>query len=353
MARASDLVTRLRALEAEIENWAERNGGGTRRTARLYREIWEVLTGKGAFEAVRECSRRARGLANWIERHARRTRNNALGKALLEHTEFGASRSAVCRAWGIRPSEWAYLVELANWLGEKVVPGRPLRLWPDDWLSEVEELHERVSVVVEGRALEDMLLGALEAYSVPRGRGRPYTEVYGLCFGSVKTERRRTRREGYVSEIHVLVRRVALQLRAHTSVRSFVPEPRSEAVHLEMARELFPHLELVGDFHSHPYDTLAALREHRGWSFSPQDEDYNRTWVEELSEAGHRPRAGLILAIARAGRRTLAEPPGENILRALIGQCHCFLAAYRINRDGTYSANDVALRCPALTGISG
>ncbi len=352
MARATALVTKLRALEAEIEGWAERNGGGTRRTARLYREVWEVLTGGGAFEAVRDCSRRARGLANWLERHIHHTRSDAPGKALLEHTEFGASRTAVCARWGIRPSEWAYLVELANWLGERVQPGRPLRLWPDEWLSEVEELHEHLNVVVEERALEDMLLGALEAYSVPRGRGRPYTEVYGLCFGSVKTERRKTRGTGLVSEIHVLVRRVALQLRAHTSVRSFIPEPRSEAVHLEMAHELFPHLELVGDFHSHPYDTLAALRENRGWSFSPQDEDYNRTWVEELAQAGHRPRAGLILAIARAGRRTVAQSPGPNILRAVIGQCHCFLAAYRINRDGTYGADDVVLRCSALTGMS-
>ena len=354
VARPSQLVSKLRALEAEFEASSGANSGRPRPVARLYREVWDVLTGEGEFGGVRECSRRAAGLASWVEKHVRFERRGALGKALLEHTEFGASREAVCHGWSVHPSEWVYLRELAAWLGEKVARGRPLRLWPGEWLSEVEEYHEEVSVAVESTALQDMLLGALEAYSVPKGRGARYSEVVGMCFGSVKTQKRSVRGEGSLQVVHVLVRRVALQLRAYTTAGSVAREPRSEAVHLEMAAELFPDLELVGDFHSHPYSSLVELRAKYGWAYSPADEEENQSWIETLASQGHpRPRVSLILAIARAGRARSGKAPGPNVLRATFGRCHCYLAAYRINRNGTYGTNHVSLRCPTITGLSG
>jgi len=352
MARPTTLVSKLRALEAEIEAWASAGNGGRRTSLRPYREIWDVLTAGGEFDLVRQCSRRAAGLASWVEKHVRKTRSDVLGKALLEFTEFGSSRERVCRGWGVRPSEWRYLAELAAWLGEKLARGLPLRAWPAAWLSEVEALHEQVAVFVEDRALEDMLLGALEAYSVPKGRGSRYSEVYGVCFGAVKIAERRERGEGLRRLVDVHVHRVALQLRALAAGGAVYREPRSEAIHLEMAHELFPPLDLVGDFHSHPYHTLGDLQGSRGWEYTPGDEEDNRVWVEGLASAGYRPRAGLILAIARASRRGVpARPRAPHILRSTIGRCHCYLAAYRIHRDGTYSADDVVLRCPTITGL--
>jgi len=143
MARPTRLVSKLRSLGAEIEGWAAANGNGPRRSQRLYREIWEVLTHGGEFEAVRDCSRRAAGLASWIERHLRRDRSNGIGKALLEYTDFAASEAVVCRRWRVRSSEWSYLFELAGYLGEKVRRGVALRKWQNEWLSEVEEQHEK------------------------------------------------------------------------------------------------------------------------------------------------------------------------------------------------------------------
>jgi len=350
MGRPTMLVSKLRALEAEIEAWAQVNGRAASRD-RLYREIWDVLTGGAAFEAVRECSRRASGLASWIASHLRRARDNALGKALLEYTELGASHVVACRRWGVRPSEWQYLLELASYLDEKVRRGVRLREWPAAWLSEAEEGHQEAVVLVEDQALQDMVLGALEAYSVPKGRGSRYSEVYGVCFGSVKTEQWETRGYGRQWLEHVLVRRVALQLRAQTTSGSVRRSPRSQAVHLEMAHDLFPHLDLVGDFHSHPYTTLERLRYCRGWEYTRGDEEDNVAWLAEIAEAGYHPRVGLILAIARAAKAQGGRHPAANILRSTIGRCHCYLAAYRINRDGTYSTSDVTLRCPTITGL--
>jgi hypothetical protein len=51
--------------------------------------------------------------------------------------------------------------------------------------AHVDSYLERLEVVLERRALEDLLLSALEGYAVPRpGRGQKYTEVFGYCFGS-------------------------------------------------------------------------------------------------------------------------------------------------------------------------
>jgi len=353
MARPSVLVSSLRALEGEIEAWLAATRGGPRLREDLYREIWDVLTGAGAFDQVRACSRRASGLATRIEQRVHKRRGDALGKAVLEHTHFGATQASACRRWKVHASEWRYVAELAEFLGEQVRPGLPLRTWPGGWLSEVEEHHEEVAVLVEDQALQDMVLGALEAYSVPKGRGNRYTEVYGVCFGSLKAEERKARGWGRRQLLHVLVRRVALQLRALTTSTYTVRSARSQSVHLAMAHDLFPHLDLVGDFHSHPYDTLEELRESGGWNYTASDEDDNRAWVGGLAEAGYRPRVGLILALARASRAGRGEGPAPNVLRAMVGRCHCYLAAYRINRDGSYSAEDVSLRCPAVTGLGG
>ncbi len=349
MARPTRLVTQLRALEGEIEAHAEANGAAA--TRELYREIWDVLTSDASFEAVRALSRRASGLAARIQKEAHAARADALGKAVLEHTEFGASRQSVCRGWRVHPSEWRYLAELAGYLGERMARGVRLREWPPAWVSEVEEYHEQLKVFVEDLALHDMLFGALEAYTVPKGPGSRYTEVYGLSFGSVKRRERTERGEGKQRFLAVSIRRVALQLRARASAGYLEADPRSQEIQLAMAAELFPQLELVGDFHSHPYATLAALRSDRGWEYTDPDERGNKDWVAELGE-GYRPRVCLILALARGRRRTtrvqVVEP---NILRATIGPCHCYLAAYRISRDGTYSADDIILRCPTIAGL--
>jgi hypothetical protein len=187
---------------------------------------------------------------------------------------------------------------------------------------------------------------------VPKGPGNRYTEVYGVCFGSLKAEEREERRWGRGQLVHVLVRRVALQFRAHTAPTYSVRSRRSQDVHLDMAHELFPHLDLVGDFHSHPYGSLAELRQVGGWEYNESDEEDNRAWVEELAERGYRPRVGLILAIARAARGGKpGRPPAPNVLRTNLGRCHCYLAAYRIKRDGRYSATEVSLHCPTITGL--
>jgi len=354
MARRTRLVTELLQLEREIDLSLERDGGGGRREKRLYRELWEVLTLGASLREVSACSSRAARSAKWIERHLGQTREHAVGKALLEHMEFGASTKAVCEFWGVRKSEWTYLRHLAGIVGERIARGVQRRAWPDEWRDEVQGHHEEMDVFVSDQALEDMLLGAWEAYFVPVP-GKPRrrrTEVYGVCFGSVREEKRTEKGEGKQRALSIHVRRVALQLRARAGSRFVEPNRRSEEEHLRMAEQLFPHLELVGDFHSHPYISLQSLRRNHGWMYSPQDETANRRWCARLRALQYRPRVALILALAegeRTGRRAQAREP--NVLRTTFGRCQGYLGAYRIKPDGSYGTDWIQLHRPAITGL--
>jgi hypothetical protein len=353
MARRTRLVAQLRELEDVLAGSLE-EGGGERREQRLYHEVWDVLTQGAAFDEVLECSRRAAQLAGWIERHLERDRDHAIGKALLEHREFGASAKAVCAFWQVRKSEWDYLCELARYVGERVKRSGHGRPWPPEWLAEVEGYHEQMDVFVSDQALEDTLLGAWEAYFVPVP-GKPGSrrrEVYGVCFGSVKEEKRTERREGKQRALSIHIRRVALQLRARAGRSYIVPNRRSEEEHLRMARELFPHLELVGDFHSHPYASLDDLRGSRGWEYTPDDEEVNRAWSARLRELGYRPRVGMVLALAegeRSARPARSRQP--NIVRVTFGRCQGYLAAYRIRPDGDYDKQGITLQRPAISTL--
>ncbi|MFC1806060.1 hypothetical protein ACFL09_03675 [Planctomycetota bacterium] len=353
MAGTSILVRKLHALEAEIERWAERADRRDRETFRLYREIWNVLACGGHFEETSKCSRKAGRLAAWIERHAHVVRGGALCKAVIERREFAASVRHACAQWRVKSSEWKYLTKLAGWLGEPLAPGSRERRWPGAWLSEVEARREDVTVVVSREAIEDMLLAGLEAYLVPGGRGSPYTEVYGVCFGSVKDgPPTRVRGKGQRRSVHVHVRRAVAQLRARGRPSSVEPDERSQKAHRRMAEELFPHLGLVGDFHTHPYDTLGDLVRCKGWRYSGDDASFNEAWVDSLAGPGDRPRVALILALARAGKATtMGRRPKPNVVKSSLGECHFYLAAYSITRDSKYAEANVRLRCPTVTGL--
>ena len=99
---------------------------------------------------------------------------------------------------------------------------------------------------------------------------------------------------------------------------------------------------------------VVCAYERRGWHYSEFDQKVNIEWCEKLRRLGHRPRVALILTITRAARQVTGN--GENwqgypnVVRATIGRCHCFIAAYRIRPDGRYSMENITLKCPHLAG---
>ena len=122
-----------------------------------------------------------------------------------------------------------------------------------------------------------------------------------------------------------------------------IPNQKIEALQLATLRNLFPHAEVVGDFHSHPWPTYASLLKYKGWEWSREDQDLNEQWVEHMKERGYDPKFALILAIAKRGKRVSSRHREENTFRQRVGAVHLVVAAYRIKTDHTYANNRILL----------
>ena len=203
---------------------------------------------------------------------------------------------------------------------------------------------QRLHVRLEQRALEDMLLAAAEGYKVSPGKGFKYTEVFGLCFGSVR--RKVVRRES--QDLFVNVGRVATQMRAKATANEVTPNSKSFAAQLEIGDRFFPHLEVVGDYHTHPCATFRVLVEQKSWEHSDVDEASLPHFVDDVCKHHNAPLFGLVVAVAQGGKSgagPIRRRP--NVIQLPAGDLFFVLGAYRIRLDRTYD-DQVELSLPAL-----
>ncbi|MBI5863461.1 MAG: hypothetical protein HZB38_02905 [Planctomycetes bacterium] len=325
--------------------------GKLRRELQL--ELLRTLNGAGRLEMTRQALAGSNALCERIEGRVGGESDFALPRAVYESTFFDASIESFINQRRIHRSEWNFVARLARELGQPVSHGLEKLDPPPAWMIDVDESHQLLRVWIRELALQDMLLAGLEAYLVPAGSGRPSTEIYGIVFGSFRVAGRRKRHTAF-SVVDLNVERVCIQHRAQGSPSEVTADERSEVMQLDMAEELFPYWHLLGDFHTHTFKTLESVHAVNGWNYSPHDERVNVEWCEKLRALGHRPRVALILTIARAARQTADVQESWNgqphVLRATIGKCHCFLAAFRIRPDGRYSTEGIALKCPHLAG---
>jgi len=352
--RASALVNELRRLERRIErSLANGRGASAKRRRELYLELLHVLNGSGKFEIIPSQVAHTAGLTERIYRRVNGPSGNALPRAIYESAFYDRSVDSLIARGQMRRSEWNYVNRLARALHVAPSDGQDTVEEPPAWMIDVDESHQVLRVWIRELALQDMLLAAMESYLVPAGSGKPSTEVYGIVFGSYREAQAGSDRRT-VSTVDVNIERVCIQHRAKCSPSEVITDERSELLQLAMGEELFPYWHLLGDFHTHTYRSLDELYRLRGWRYSDYDEKVNVEWCRRLRGMGHRPRVALILAITRAGRALGGARENWNgrpyVLRATIGNCHCFIAAYRIRADGRYSTEAIALKCPHLAG---
>ena len=95
-----------------------------------------------------------------------------------------------------------------------------------------------------------------------------------------------------------------LALRAHEWVK---PNHRSLNDKIRFMKTYWPNIELVGTFHSHPYDSPEEARYHVGWTASDGDleffEDFHWDYEYEQPTMAH-----LIIAMAQMQRCGWASP---------------------------------------------
>lgn len=351
--RPSRLVSELRQLQSRIDAAVVASPRNGKLRRELYTEMLTVLNGSGQFDAIRENVGSCRALTGRIAERIARESDFGLPRAVYEHTYFDASIESFISQKQIHRSEWAFVSRLARDLNLPVAHGLEEVDPQPPWMIDVDEKHQYLRVWIRELALQDMLLAGLEAYLVPAGSGRPSTEIYGIVFGSYRSAGR-TRRSKPIEMVDLNIERVCIQHRAKGSPSEVIADERSEDAQLDMAEELFPYWHLLGDFHTHTFKTLEDIYAVRGWHHSIHDERVNIDWCAKMREQGHRPRVALILTIARAARQSADVHEGwkgqPHVLRATIGKCHCFLAAFRIRPDGRYSTEGITLKCPHLVG---
>ncbi|MGE3917969.1 MAG: hypothetical protein AB7F78_19920, partial [Hyphomicrobiaceae bacterium] len=112
--------------------------------------------------------------------------------------------------------------------------------------------------------MENIVLAAAEAYCLGDGDRPRSIETLGYMWGS-------SRKARDVTEIYIERVSVSISAQRH---RNWV-QPNNDAARFknEIVQRWSPHLQLLGDFHSHPYKTRAEVEDQRGYEFSDGDFD--------------------------------------------------------------------------------
>lgn len=274
-----------------------------------------------------------------------------LSKAWYENRIYRTGRRAAASRWQARSMEIQYLDRLWSDVHYSVYDYLNLiNETQPAWTFDVDEIHEDVVVWLDDRAIEDIVLVALEAYAVPR-KGVKFTETYGICFGSIKPMEEKRKAHGRHTKRYINVSSVHIQLRAEGYSNKVTYDLRSLETQMTVATHFFPQLDIVGDFHTHPYKTAAKLKAVNGWSYSASDEASIAEWVAPVRKMGFHPGISLIVGIA-AGTKRISRPGmlKPNVARFSIDKYHFYLACYRILGD-RYSEKNITLNPTALPGM--
>jgi hypothetical protein len=278
-----------------------------------------------------------------------------LHKALCARYLYRQSEAKAKRRWKVRDSEWNYIHKLSRRCAcdFDLLYGLLADLFLDaDWHDELEEQFTEREVILETKAIEDLLIPVMEGYLRTRkvgGKYKPY-EVYGICLGMQSV---REAGNGRPLRSHSLVNimRCQPQLSAHSKSTWVIRSERSIKALMQATRSLFPAYELIGEFHSHAYESLYALEDNRGWEFSRGDEGDLVYWAREMKDKlNQKPAVSLVAAIAVSERN--AERRHHNgipsTLELSAGGCRVIINAYRVLGSGRPSNKNVILKAPGM-----
>jgi hypothetical protein len=275
-----------------------------------------------------------------------------LPRAWFEARMFGTSRKTVMNRWEVKGQDLDALEKLWSDLGFSTSEYKKLiKTSRARWRFAVDELHESVTIRLSDHAIADMLLLALEAYAVPKGKGTRFTEAYGICAGSTRSTEEKRRGHGKHKSRFVQVMSVRTQVRAEGFPDRVDYDLRSIEAQMALMDHFMLGSDIVADFHTHPYENEKELLRLKGWEYSEADEATMIPWVRQLWDKNFHPRASLIMSMTEGKRKMKA--PGQtkpNLVRFSIGKYRFYLAAYRICGDH-YSERDISLNADALPGI--
>lgn len=270
-----------------------------------------------------------------------------LPASIYESVQYEYDFDAAVRDRSVSSRVVQKYLRLTNAAGRKIGDWQRSNHFSEDWKVEVDGSREETQIWIGQDAMEDILAISLEGYLVSAGRGKPFTEVYATCFGSMKEERlRQDSGLWYVRHFHV--DKILPQIRSKATPASVLPSRKTlEEAHLQVAASVFPHLHYLGDFHTHPYASATGIVRYKLWDLTKADRDYTLENISMMQELGCRDRVMLILALGRGRRVRNKKYVSENVQPFKVGPCVCYLAGYKVLDNGRVSSERIRLHCPS------
>lgn len=160
-------------------------------------------------------------------------------------------------------------------------------------------------IYVEDHVVPQLFTTAMEAYEIKhqnhiRGKAYDKLETFGLLWGHSIPSR------GF-QRPRIITNMVTVEtsaLRHEDWVKPNLQSIKNKKVFFE---RYWPNIELVGSFHSHPYNSLSTVNDEKGWRASEGDKEFWTHFHKEVSPE-HECLAHLIITITKLNRNGWAYP---------------------------------------------
>jgi transcriptional antiterminator Rof (Rho-off) len=210
-------------------------------------------------------------------------------------------------------------------------------------------------VRISENALISLILNALEAYCINHKNINTHDNIKLETFGNLF---------GY--EMKLTDGKVVYQIEIANTDTSAKQKNSSvsynrEAISLKIdtITSFWPHLDYLGEFHSHPYDSHKEAKDIKGYYLS--DNDRNDLTSNSEFWGKYRHRVGLLITIGpmlrSSSRETQWVNTNMNCVELNLGNFKIWLTAYCSyqKREKMFFTKDnddlVTLDCPHLTGL--
>ena len=190
-------------------------------------------------------------------------------------------------------------------------------------------IDRQATIRVSDSATMHLMFAGMESYFVKNfGSGVAQTinkpvKTAGLLFGSIS----KLNEMDYYIVDHISNDKYARGTHSKVSLNEKVTEVKSDIL-----RRRWPHIALIGDYHTHPYTSDTDAKRDKGWEFSPGDYRSYQDWSPQQWPG----RCALVLTIAKLKRvhnnkRVDVETKDTNVVLWQIGDFRYWVSAYIID----------------------
>jgi hypothetical protein len=202
-------------------------------------------------------------------------------------------------------------------------------------------------------ALIQMVLNGLEAYSIGEiksNRQHRKLETIGLLWGH---------EHSLEEQILYCIEMVSIETSAERKQSSVSSEDDSLNLKHDIITSFWPHLDFIGDFHTHPYKDCKDVINDKGYFFS----DYDYKSINKFSDfwINYNYRVGIVLTIATMERKGSRKHDWVNnsTIEFTLGNCRMWLKTYVTYLENEklliseHNDEKISLDCPSLVGLFG